>query len=119
VPRHLPVGIPLANHLLAASHIPLDLTETYNQLRPKVGVGPDGLRNEHLECLAWDFSDSPGKASVMSLVNDLESAYAAGPLPPWYHSNCAASRLVPIIKKPAANASSVPDCRPISIPGCR
>ncbi|MEO1777037.1 MAG: hypothetical protein AAFS07_19020 [Pseudomonadota bacterium] len=116
-PRNCALDLDLS-HYPAPQPIGLDLTETYRGLRPKAGVGPDGLRNEHLTPLAYSF-ECPKAKRVMSFINAIESAYAEGRHPSWYYGFYAAAKLIPLVKKHAAAPGGTPDCRPIGMPSVR
>ncbi|MEM9998880.1 MAG: hypothetical protein AAF809_14355, partial [Bacteroidota bacterium] len=116
-PRNRAMDLDLGNYPEPLP-ITLDLTETYRKLRPKSGVGPDGLRNEHLTPLSYTHR-CPKAKRVMSFINTFESNYAEGRMPLWYYGFNAAATLIPLIKKEAATPGATPDCRPIGMPSVR
>ena len=70
-----------------------DLRENLLDLEPGVAAGFGGLRNEHLRCLAYNWTSADFK-----LLENFGLQYLNGKLPPWFFSVYSSVSTIPFFK---------------------
>lgn len=96
----------------------VDLTEYCRSAKRYAGVGPSGLRNEHIQLLGVK-QDDPVLAETISLLNRHQHQVMCGQHPSWWYYLNGAANLLFVFKKPLTReeitGSAVPDGRPVGV----
>jgi hypothetical protein len=93
--------------------VPVKVAKLGRKLRRRVGVGPDGWRNEHIRAILAphgdvDADETPG------LLDQYGAEWAGGVLPDWYYHLALAARLAALIKRKVGRLQVTP-VRPIGV----
>ena len=118
-PRMFPLLGKLPENLPGKTRLDKKLfAKGYRELKPLAGQGPDGYRYEYLSCLATSMACPRAKQAVPRHREFAES-FINAELPSWYYYISCATKMIALIKSPAATEGGTPDVRPIGMGGCK
>ena len=100
-----------------AEQVKVELEERYRKLRWVSGTGPDRYKTSYLKVLTYRYADTKA-AKAIQAHQCVAGWFLNGEAPDWVYVVSAASRMVALIKFPAAEGET-PEVRPIAVGGVR
>ena len=101
------------SHFGEFGDVDIDVREVLRTLKPRTGVGINGMRNEYMTSLTRGFK-CPRAVAALSAFGAFARLYASAKLPDWFYFWDTAVKLVPLVKS-FPDDGSVPDVRPLGL----